>query len=202
MKGLARDILSAVLSAVLFLLLYLAARWNFLIAAVLAIGLFFAVSFLLRPRKKIGTHFVDKLDNGEELQALLDEARAHLKSISGCAAGIHEADVYENAKKLYATGENILKYLEANPDKIPVAKRFINYHLETADNLLNKYVNFKSTNLRTEDMQRVFELTSHALITLRDAFEAQYEKLMRNDLMDVEADIKVIETLFKTEGIL
>jgi 5-bromo-4-chloroindolyl phosphate hydrolysis protein len=197
-----RDVLSAVFAAALFLVLYFALKWNFFISAGLAVGIFFAVSFLLRPREKIGKLYVDSLENGEELRALLEEAKGHLRSISACAAQIREPDVYESAGKLYETGENILKYLESNPDKIPIAKRFINYHLETADNLLKKYVAFKSTNLETEDMKRLFELTAHALVTLRDAFEKQFERLMRNDIMDVEADIKVIETLFRTEGIL
>jgi 5-bromo-4-chloroindolyl phosphate hydrolysis protein len=202
MKKQLRDILSAFAAAALFLVLYFAVKWNFFISAALAVGVFFSVAFLFKPREKIGSLYVDELKGGAELRALLDDACAHLDAISACAGSIRDPDVYDSAGKLYATGEKILKYLEANPDKISVARRFINYHLETADNLLQKYAELKSANIQTEDMQRLCGLTAHALVTLHSAFEEQFEKLTRNDIMDVEAEIKVIETMFKTEGLV
>ena len=35
---------------------------------------------------------------------------------------------------LYATGARILTYLEENPDKIKLARRFFTYYLDTAAN--------------------------------------------------------------------
>ena len=48
------DILAAVLSGILFLVLFLGLGWNLFVAILLAVGIYFALSLLLRPRKKIG----------------------------------------------------------------------------------------------------------------------------------------------------
>ena len=39
-----------------------------------------------------------------------------------------------------------------------------------------------------------------ALLTLNRAFEGQFEKLMENELMDMDADIRLLKQTMKMEG--
>ena len=79
------DILAAVLSGILFLVLFLGLGWNLFVAILLAVGIYFALSLLLRPRKKIGGVDVELLSGGEAISAQLEDARNCLLYTSDAA---------------------------------------------------------------------------------------------------------------------
>jgi hypothetical protein len=49
-------------------------------------------------------------------------------------------------------------------------------------------------------VQRLTPETARALDILQDAFMAQFNKLMQNEVMDVEADIDLLEKTLHMEG--
>lgn len=201
MKNIVSDIASAIIAIFVFLIFFFLIRWNIFISAAIALGLFAALVFLLKPVSRIGRVAVDSVNGGELLLKQFNEGIDHINAIGETIARIPEQDVRDKAAQLRATGENIISYLRDHPDRITLARRFINYHLPTTRNLLEKYVAFKRTNLKTEQIERIFSETSSALETLNKAFEAQFEQLMHNEMMDVETDLEVLETMLKTENI-
>ena len=58
----------------LFLILFLALDWNFLLSMILAAALYAALAMLLQPEKKIGKIRISSLKNGEMLHEKLGEA--------------------------------------------------------------------------------------------------------------------------------
>ena len=70
-----RSILSGLAAAVFFLAAFLGLHWNFFLCIVLAVLLFEGVYLLSRPRRRIGKIIVEDLENGEELEKKLEEAR-------------------------------------------------------------------------------------------------------------------------------
>ena len=90
--------------------------------------------------------------------------------------------------------------MEENPEKITEARRFIDYYQETASSLLEKYVRLQESGLGSKDAVRLKSQTRQALLTLNRAFEGQFEKLMRNELMDMEADLRLLKQTMKMEG--
>ena len=69
------DLAAALISGILFLLLLLGLRWNPVIAIILAIGIYFALSLLLRPRKKIAGVDAELLENGVMICQRLEAPR-------------------------------------------------------------------------------------------------------------------------------
>ena len=79
MKDSIAAVLSAALASAAFLFLFLFLHWNAIAAAVLAVLLYFGLGLLLKPRKKLGGIDIEKIQGGEELQRLLDEAKKDMK---------------------------------------------------------------------------------------------------------------------------
>lgn len=193
------DLAAALISGILFLLLLLGLRWNPVIAIILAIGIYFALSLLLRPRKKIGGVDAELLENGDMISEQLEAARKDLKAI--CTAGdrAREPRIREGAQKLVHTGENILKYLENNVDKISGARRFLNYYLDTAVSILEKYSELSQSGAPEREMEALTQKSVQALDMLNEAFSRQHSRLIEGDLMDIESDIELLKKTITME---
>lgn len=200
MKEMVTALISALISCAVFLLLFLAAGWNLAAAALLCILLYFGLGLILKPRKKIGGIDVEKIQGGEELQKLLEEARKDLKQISRAAREITNIKAKEDAEALEAGGCRILSYLEENPEKISMARRFFTYYLDTAAGLLERYTQLQETGLRTPEVTEALRKTAGTFPVLNEVFEKQFTRLMEGELMDVEAEISLLENTLKMEG--
>lgn len=192
--------LSFVFDLFFFHFLFGVLRWNFLFSAVLAVLLYMALTLLLKPVRKIGKVKVETLRDGEHLREKLEEARADLKSIERSMTKIRDLELKEESERLHRTAGNILKYLEENPGKIPQARQFIDYYQDTASQLLKKYVDLQNTDLNTEGTRRLRVQTEEAIRTLNEAFENQFQKLMSEELLDMEAELQLLRQTMKMEG--
>ena len=124
-----------------------------------------------------------------------------LSGISAGAAGkILDPVLKQDAQTLLATAGSILKFLTDNPKKIPSARRYIDYYQETAANVLENYVELQDSRLATKEAQRILQNTKEAVATLKEAFQMQFEKLLQNELMDMEADLNLLKQTLRSEG--
>ena len=194
------SIASGILAGILFLVLLFFVHWNFVIDVLLAAGLYAALLFLLKPRKKIGRVFVEKIPDGEELKKSLEDAEEDFRMIENCKDRIKDPGVRIETEKLNLTAGRIITYLKENPEKIRLARQFINYYQDTASSLLQKYVKLQDTSLGTREVQSLKEETIKAVKMLNTIFENQFQKLLRNEMMDMSAEIKLLQQTAKMEN--
>lgn len=195
------SIVSAIAAGILFLVLLFLLHWNFMMDVLLAIGLYVALLFLLRPRKKIGRVYLEGIPDGEELKKSLEDAKEDFRTIETCKGKIKDPGVKTQVLKLNQTAGRIIGFLEENPEKIRLARQFINYYQDTASSLLQKYVKLQDTSLGTEEVQKLKEETTEAVKMLNTVFESQFQKLLRNEMMDMSAEIKLLQQTAKMENI-
>ena len=191
---------AAVVSAVAFLFLYLRLHWGLVIAVLLAVGIYFGLFFFLKPNRKIAGIDAESVPGGEALLQMLDEGEADLRSLAASARAVSDPAVRREAEALCDTGRRILDYLNENPEKIKSARRFFTYYLDISSKLLNRYVEFQETGLRSEEVRDILKQTAEAIPVLTRAFENQFTHLMQGELMDVEADIELLKSTLKMEG--
>lgn len=193
-------IVSSLLASAVFLVLFLLFRWNLIVCILLCVGIYFGLFLLLKPSRRIAGIDVESLPGGEEIQKLLDDAQADLADIDKAVKEIKTSSVRQDAQALCATGARILAYLEENPDKIKLARRFFTYYLDTAAKLLTRYVDFQETELHSGEIAGILQKTAEALPVLNSAFEKQFTHLMQGELLDIEADIELLKSTLKMEG--
>lgn len=186
-------------AAVLFGVTFLGLGWNYLICGGLAVVSYAGVTLVFH-RPDSAARVEVRLENQEELQHKLQEAREDFESIGRSMEEIEDQSLKESSRKLHHTAGGILSYLEGHPQKIPAARRFIDYYQETASSLLKRYVQLQDTGLGTQEVRKMKEQTKQALLTLNNAFEVQFEKLMQDELMDMDADIRLLKQTMRMEG--
>ena len=200
MNEIFRMIFSVVAAAVVFLALFLLLHWHLAVCILICIGVYFGLFMILKPSIKISGIDVEDLPGGEEMQKLLDDAQEDIDDIYEAIGSIENDSVKMDAKTMYDTGMNILSYLKENPEKIKTARRFFTYYLDTAAKLLKRYVDFQDTGLRSEEVMEILGKTADSIPVMNKAFERQFTHLMEGELLDVEADIELLNSTLKMEG--
>ncbi|HJA67448.1 MAG TPA: 5-bromo-4-chloroindolyl phosphate hydrolysis family protein [Candidatus Mediterraneibacter cottocaccae] len=191
---------SALLALLVFLVLLLNLGWNLFLCMALAAAVYIALGLILKPTRKIGKLEIDSMANGELLNERLTEAWADYERMRRATLKITEPDLQASCRELLGTARNIFKYLTDNPEKIPAARRYIDYYQETAANVLEHYVELKNTGLSTKETEKVLKNIRESVATLKAAFDMQFEKLMQNELFDMEADLNLLKQTLMSEG--
>lgn len=194
------SVVSGMAAGIVFLVLLFLIKWNFFIDAVLALGIFVSLTFLLKPREKIGRIYVEGIPDGEELKKYLEDAREDFAAIETCKRKIRDSEVKTEVERLNLTAEKIIAFLEENPEKIRLARQFIDYYQDTASSLLQKYVKLQDTALSTDEVQKLKTETAKAVKTLNTVFEGQFQKLLRNEMVDMDAEIRLLQQTAKMEN--
>ena len=158
-----------------------------------SVGVYFGLFLLLKPSRKIGGISLEGLRDGEELQALLQGAQEDLETLERAGKEISKAPVAEQAQRLFSTAQRLMAYLKKNREKIPQARRFFLYYLDTAARLLGRYMELENLGLHTQEVLEVQRKTESVLPVLNQAFERQFTQLMAGELLDTEVDIQVLE---------
>lgn len=141
----------------------------------------------------------------EERMALLQES--YEKAVADCAyieearRKIRDMELSRQLGKMQQVAGNMLRYLEKNPQKMPLAQRFINYYQDRAVLLVQKYQEFEATELQTGQVQEMKERMKAALSGLDDAYEEQFERMLSDQFIDLDAEIKVMQQTMDAEGI-
>ncbi len=168
---------------------------NILGAVALGTGVFLA----LKPenKKKLELH----LDGGNELsQENFDKAVDDYNYISDSLKYVKDMQLRVQINTMQKTAANILRYLKKHPEKVSVARRFIDYYQDSTVNLLEKYIELEHTQLQTDNVQAIKERTKSALTDLNKAYTEQFEKIINDQIMDMDAELKVMEQAMKADG--
>lgn len=197
MKEIGRTVISTLIAVCVFFLLYFGLKWPVIVSALLCVGVYSGLYLVLKPTRKIAGRDVDSIAGGREMQAILDDAQSDLDEIAASVKKIRKPETKASAAKLHDTGTKILKYLLQNPDKLGLARQFFNYDLDTAKHLLARYVEIQNMGVVTKEIGQILEKIEQALPQLEEMFEQQFTQMMSGELLDVQADIAVLENMKK-----
>ena len=104
-------------------------------------------------------------------------------------------------KALQAIGKNILRQMEKEPRRITLAYKFVDYYQDRAVRLIQKYEELDETQLTTDRVRELKTKIKETLGGLEAAYEEQLERIVNDQMLSTEAEIRVLEEHFRTEGI-
>lgn len=162
------------------------------------VAVYAGVYMASKPQIKIGSIKL-KEANGEEMKALMEDAYEDLETLQTAGRKLADREVGKLAFELHQAGISIFEHLQKNPKKINLARRFINYYLDTAAALVDKYQKLHASKVRGESVEKARTEVVSGLTVLIKAFDQQYERLMQGEIMDITTDVKVLEQTFRSE---
>ncbi|MDR0720372.1 MAG: 5-bromo-4-chloroindolyl phosphate hydrolysis family protein [Treponema sp.] len=192
-------VISLLIAVVIFIIAFIILQWALVIAALLSLGCYIGLSFLLAPAFRIGGVNIEHIKNSEEIISLLEEGERDLASIKTIMDASKDRQIKANARNVYREGGKIVEYIKKNPAKAVMARRFFNYYLDKAEEILKKYENLISAGIETDHLKSLKEKTLSALESISRGMVSQFSKLISSEVIDIEADIKLLESTVRME---
>ena len=86
------------------------------------------------------------------------------------------------------------------PKKLPQIRRFLDYYLPTTQKLLNSYAEFEEAGVSGENLNQAKAKIQSTMDSIVAGFERQLDELYRADAMDIDSDIRVMETMLRRDS--
>ena len=93
----------------------------------------------------------------------------------------------------------IFKVIQEEPAKKAKASTFLNYYLPTTQKLLDSYADFEEAGISGQNLDQAKARIQETMDNIIAGFEHQLDELYRDAAMDIDSDIRVMETMLKRD---
>jgi hypothetical protein len=93
----------------------------------------------------------------------------------------------------------IFRAVEEDPKKRGKIDTFLNYYLPTTQKLLDSYAEFESAGVEGENLRQAKQRIESTMDAIVRGFEHQLDELYKADALDVDSDIRVMETMLRRD---
>ena len=194
--------IAAAVFAVYAMVFPLYAWSHFLIAALVTAAAWLIADKLIKPTVEyVPEPEPEPVSYGAPVDAILAEAKKARGEMERLSASIGDADVKEKIAKLISLSDAIAQDAVQDASDVPQIQKFQSYFLPSTVQLLEAYDRMSAPGVEGENISGAKGRIADMLQTEADAFQKQLDALYKNDAMDVDADIKVMEDLLAREGL-
>ena len=147
-------------------------------------------------------HTTKKEENNREktLQEKLMEAKNTSNQIAKIVPQIEDKELVDNIKQLNESVVKIIQTVEKKPEKYKVMENFFNYYLPTTKNILYRYDEIENQKLTSDEGKEFMKSTEKMIKNINVAFKKQLSNLYQSDMIDTDAEMKVFNSMLKSEG--
>lgn len=103
----------------------------------------------------------------------------------------------------------LLKLLEAirhavntDPGRVESLNKFVDYYTPTTIKLIERYLQFESSSVITDSIKKTMDDILRSLDKVIDGYEKLLDTLYKDDLLDLNAEMDVMETVMKQDGLI
>ena len=140
-----------------------------------------------------GNEELDKL-NDELFNKAVDDFNALEKELKR----VQDNELRKQLRKMQGIANNFLTYLQQHPERM---SRFVDYYQDRALLLVRKYQELEKTGLEAQEVQQAKEEIKQLLDNFDEAYEDQFSKVLNAQLMDLDAEMKVMKQNMAADGI-
>lgn len=136
-----------------------------------------------------------------ELDAVVQQGREAVKRIQELNDDIPDYKISAQLKQIEILTASIIDQVEKKEDKLMQIRQFMNYYLPTTIKLLEQYVLLQDVGLKGENitagMQQIEDLLDKVIV----AFQKELDSMFERDVVDITADIQVMEQMMAAQGL-
>ena len=173
-----------------------------LVCAALSVGAYFLTKSAF-PGKTVQVEVPEKApDTGDTaLDEVILQGRESIKKIRLLNSKIPDAKISSLLRELEDTTRKIFAQLESDKSQVKQCRQFLNYYLPTTIHLLERYVELQDQGAGTGSVREAMRKIEQTLSTVNSAFRRQLDSLFEKDVVDITAEITVMEQLLKSQGL-
>ena len=191
-------ILSGAIGGVFFAVPYLALNFGILPSLVVGAAAFGASTLATKESEldNLGKKNLGVYNN------LLEENIGYLDALTKLPKMVDDVTIKDDVIEITKTSEKIIKRLEKTPEKISQATNFLNYYLPITLKIMKKYEEIENEKLTSKEVKDFKLRITNLLTNIKSAFNMQLNNLYSTDMVDIDAEMKVFESVLKSDGLL
>lgn len=190
---------AALVFAVLCAVLPVYKLWALLAALAGAAAAFAAAKKTCPPR--VVEHEVPFHTGVEDVDEMLTDIQQKLDTLHTLNEELPDPQLSAAMTRMEKAGRSIVEAVEANPDKAKQVRRFANYYLPDAVNVLQQYAKLAKQGVRGENAASIRAEVERNAASIATAFENQLDALYAAESMDLSADLTVLQNMLKGQGL-
>ena len=171
-----------------------------LLAALGAAVLAFAGTKKICPPRVVETE-VSFHTGVDDVDAMLTEMQQQLDTLHALNEALPDPQLSAAMTRMEKAGRSIVETVEATPAKAKQVRRFANYYLPDAVNVLQQYAKLAKQGVRGENAASIRAEVEHNAASIATAFENQLDALYAAESMDLSADLTVLQNMLKGQGL-
>ncbi len=153
------------------------------------------VVMLTSSKKQKDTTIIAEGTTRQDLEETIRNGRKLTLSMRQASLRLLQVEVKQEVEDLCRIAESMFDMLRKDPKDLRIVKQFITYYLEPTHKIVVKYCELATTRPMPADVIETLERTEKSLKSIRATFLQQKEKMLANDVMDLDTEIKVFETV-------
>ena len=134
-----------------------------------------------------------------DVTSALSKGRSELMEIRRTAMYIRDSQIKTRSEEICGAADRILKTLKEQPENIPDVRKFFSYYLPTLGKILKKFRQLEESGVLSQETR---DTTVGCLGNIKTAMDKQYENLFSDDVMDITAEMEVMNHILRGEGLL
>ncbi len=138
-----------------------------------------------------------KLSSDKDVATALEAAYVKLERLGTAGDNIRSRDFRERLDRIIAWGERILDRIGDDPEDFRRARKFLNVYLDGAQQVTEKFARAQG-DAQSAELEQSF---GRLLRDMETVCEEQYQRLLDNDLVDLDVQMEVLTTRLKREGV-
>lgn len=140
-------------------------------------------------------------DRAEYLQENFDKAMDDYRFIESARKNIADRELAAQLARMQRVAKKLLANLEKNPERIPLAYKFIDYYQDRAVKIVKQYQELEETELSTDRVRDLKARMKTTLAALDEAYTDQFEHVLNDQMISADAELKVMQQQLDAEGI-
>lgn len=137
----------------------------------------------------------------DDVDAMLADIQQKLDRLHELNEALPDPDLSAAMDRMEKAGRTIIEVVEATPGKAKGVRRFANYYLPDAVNILEQYAKLAKQGVRGENAASIRSEVEHNAASIATAFENQLDALYASESMDLSADLTVLQSIMQSQGL-
>ena len=174
---------------------------HFLLCAALAAAVAFFAQKRTPERIRLEP-YREPLTGDALVDEVLTQGQDALHRLRTANDALADADISASLDSIETACARIFAYIRKNPQQVSQIRKFMNYYLPTLLQLLDTLTNLETAGASGTNINASKQRIAGMLQQAAAAFDTFYDRLHAEGSMNVNAEIRVFETMLQQEGLL
>lgn len=138
----------------------------------------------------------------EELARYLNNGYEYLEILKKRSATIGNVKIQSVVNDLCGEISSLLDSLRKDPDDFNAARRFLDYIFMASKNILDQVHILEKEEKITPETLEIIRRTEDTMVKITGAVRKQHGRLLQNNILDLETELKVLENVIQSDGFI